>query len=174
MTTTRKRDRIVALAVALFFLVFASALSIMVIWQVVTTNKNSSTNSTATTSTVAGTMLTGFTPVNTVNSLQIADTKVGSGQAVKAGDTVTVNYTGAVASTGLIFQSTKDTGQPAQFSLNGVIQGWQLGIPGMKVGGTRRLLIPAAQAYGATPPAGSGIPANAPLVFDIELIKIGS
>jgi FKBP-type peptidyl-prolyl cis-trans isomerase len=58
--------------------------------------------------------------------------------------------------------------------LNQVIPGWTEGIPGMKVGGKRRLLIPAAQAYGANPPSGSNIPANADLVFDITLYKIGS
>ena len=59
------------------------------------------------------------------------------------------------------------------FSLSGVIKGWTDGVPGMKVGGIRRLVIPADQAYGATPPEGSGIPANAPLVFDIELVALG-
>jgi FKBP-type peptidyl-prolyl cis-trans isomerase len=57
--------------------------------------------------------------------------------------------------------------------LNEVIKGWTDGVPGMKVGGTRRLIIPADQAYGANPPEGSGIPANAPLVFDIEVTATG-
>jgi FKBP-type peptidyl-prolyl cis-trans isomerase len=92
---------------------------------------------------------------------------------VKAGATVTAHYTGAVAATGVIFQSSHDTGQPIPFSLNEVIKGWTDGVPGMKVGGTRRLVIPADQAYGATPPPGSGIPANAALVFDIELVAVG-
>ena len=120
-----------------------------------------------------GTQLQGFTPVTKIDSLQSADTTPGTGDTVKAGDTVTVHYTGAVAATGTIFQSSKDTGQPVSFGLDQVIKGWTEGVPGMKVGGTRRLLIPAALAYGATPPQGSGIPANADLVFDIELIKIG-
>ena len=115
-----------------------------------------------------------FTPVDHIDSLQTIDTTPGTGQEVKAGDTVTVDYTGAVAATGVVFQSSLDTGQPVSFGLNGVIEGWTKGIPGMKVGGTRRLLIPAAQAYGANPPAGSGIPANADLVFDVTLHKIGS
>ena len=175
MSETRKRDRIIALAVAIFFFGLASSLGILVIYQVVTTkhNNDSSSQTSTTKQTLAGTQLTGFTPVSKVDKLQITDTKVGSGAAAKAGDTVTVNYTGAVASTGIIFQSTKDTGQAVPLSLNSVIQGWKDGIPGMKVGGTRRLLIPADQAYGANPPQGSGIPANAPLVFDIELVKIG-
>jgi FKBP-type peptidyl-prolyl cis-trans isomerase len=64
-------------------------------------------------------------------------------------------------------------GQPISFGLDQVIKGWTDGVPGMKVGGTRRLVIPAEMAYGSTPPPGSGIPANAPLVFDITLHKIG-
>ena len=146
------------------------------IYQAVTAKNNSNTPNTTQTpkTTLAGTQLQGFTPVSSVSSLKITDTKVGTGTVAKAGDTVTVDYTGAVASTGIIFQSTKDSGQPASLSLSNVIKGWQLGIPGMKVGGTRQLLIPAAEAYGANPPSGSGIPANAPLVFDITLDKVGS
>lgn len=115
-----------------------------------------------------------FTPVSHVDKLQTTDTKPGTGQEAKAGDTVTVLYTGAVAATGIVFQSTQDTGQPVSFSLDQVITGWKDGIPGMKVGGERRLLIPAAEAYGANPPAGSSIPPNADLVFDVTLLKIGS
>src|SRR5205085_521848 len=96
-------------------------------------------------------------------------TTPGTGDTVKPNATVTVDYTGAVASTGVIFQSSKDSGQPVSFPLSGVIKGWTQGIPGMKVGGTRRLLIPASLAYGATPPQGSGIPANADLVFDVTM-----
>lgn len=119
-----------------------------------------------------GTQLADFTPVETVDSLQAIDTVEGTGEAVKAGDTITAHYTGAVAATGEVFQSSHDSGQPVQFSLNGVIQGWSQGVPGMKVGGKRRLLIPAGLAYGANPPQGSGIPINAALVFDIELVSI--
>ncbi len=120
-----------------------------------------------------GTQLKNFTPVAKVEKLTVTDTVTGKGEEVKAGDTVTVHYTGAVAATGTIFQSSLDTGQLATFGLNQVIKGWTEGIPGMKVGGTRRLLIPAADAYGANPPAGSNIPPNADLVFDVQLIKIG-
>lgn len=121
-----------------------------------------------------GKPLDNFTPGESIPELKIVDTVPGSGDAVvKASDTVTVDYTGAVASTGTIFQSSKDTGQPVSFPLSGVIPGWTQGVPGMKVDGTRRLFIPAALAYGATPPQGSGIPANADLVFDITLHKIG-
>lgn len=120
-----------------------------------------------------GTKLPDFTPGTSIASLQKVDLKEGSGDTVKPGETVTVDYTGAVASTGVVFQSSKDSGQPVSFALNQVIAGWSQGVPGMKVGGTRRLLIPASLAYGSNPPQGSGIPANADLVFDITLQKIG-
>ncbi len=120
-----------------------------------------------------GTKLAGFMPVTTVDTLQKIDTVPGTGEEVQPGATVTAHYTGALASDGTIFQSSHDTGAPVPFPLTSVIKGWTEGVPGMKVGGTRRLVIPAALAYGANPPQGSGIPANAPLVFDIELVKIG-
>ena len=117
--------------------------------------------------------LNNFTPVSKVSKLEKIDLVVGTGALVKAGDTVSVHYTGAVAATGVIFQSSKDFGtEPVTFPLSGVIKGWTDGIPGMKVGGTRRLVIPAGEAYGANPPGGSGIPANADLVFDVELVAI--
>ena len=117
--------------------------------------------------------LSNFTPVSKVDTLEKIDLVVGSGEEVKAGATVSVHYTGAVAGTGVIFQSSKDFGpNPVTFPLSGVIKGWTDGIPGMKVGGIRRLVIPAEQAYGANPPQGSGIPANAALVFDVELVAV--
>lgn len=120
-----------------------------------------------------GKPLAGFTPIANVSELQKIDTTPGNGKEVKPGDTVTVDYTGAVASTGIVFQSSKDLGNPISFALNQVIAGWSQGIPGMKEGGTRRLIIPASLAYGPSPPEGSGIPENANLVFDVTLHKIG-
>jgi FKBP-type peptidyl-prolyl cis-trans isomerase len=120
-----------------------------------------------------GSPLQNFTPTAKIETLKTEDTVVGTGAEVKTGDTITAHYTGAVASTGTVFQSSHDSGQPISFSLNQVIAGWSQGVPGMKVGGTRRIYIPASLAYGANPPAGSGIPANADLVFDVELVKIG-
>lgn len=119
-----------------------------------------------------GTTLQNFTPVASVSSLQTIDTTPGTGAVVAAGDTVTVNYTGALASNGTIFESSLDSGQTATFGLNQVIKGWTDGIPGMKEGGTRRLIIPAALAYGASSPS-AAIPANSDLVFDVTLIKVG-
>ncbi|HKU18556.1 MAG TPA: FKBP-type peptidyl-prolyl cis-trans isomerase [Candidatus Saccharimonadales bacterium] len=179
---TRKRERIIALIIAVLFFGFSFALSFTVIWQLYKNSKESKhvdqTNSTQSTSNsskgkLEGTKLQDFTPIAKIDHLQADDLTAGTGQEVKSGDTVTVDYTGAVAATGVIFQSSLDSGQPVSFGLNGVIQGWTQGLPGMKVGGTRRLLIPASLAYGANPPSGSGIPANADLVFDVTLHSIG-
>ncbi len=113
-----------------------------------------------------------FTPVDSVPELQVEDRVEGTGAVADASDTVTCHYTGAIAKTGEVFQTSHDFGKAISFPLSGVIAGWTEGVPGMKVGGTRRLLIPAAKAYGSTPPYGSGIPADADLVFDIELVAI--
>ncbi len=117
-------------------------------------------------------VLADFTPVDSVAELVRDDRVVGTGEEVPAGATVTCHYTGAIAKSGEVFQSSRDFGRPISFPLSGVIAGWTQGVPGMKVGGTRRLLIPAAMAYGSNPPYGSGIPADADLVFDIELVSI--
>jgi len=116
--------------------------------------------------------LDNFTPSDDITELTKIDLVEGNGDTVQPGATITAHYTGAVAATGTIFQSSKDFGGPITFGLGQVIKGWTDGVPGMKAGGTRRLLIPADQAYGAAPPPGSGIPANAALVFDIELVSI--
>ncbi len=175
----RKRDRIFAGFFAALFLITSSALAIVVIYTMATQNKkpkstttNQSKENTSMQNKLQGTKLANFTPVASIGQLQEIDTTPGTGATVKAGNTITADYSGAVASTGVIFQSSKDTGQPATFPLSQVIAGWSQGIPGMKVGGTRRLLIPAALAYGPQPPQGSGIPANADLVFDVTVTKI--
>jgi FKBP-type peptidyl-prolyl cis-trans isomerase FkpA len=182
---TRPHQRVVALIIAVLFFGFSFAASFAVIYQLYKDNKDAKVvedKNTANLNTqsqqqsankLKGTKLANFTPVSKVDTLQVTDTKVGDGTEVKAGDYVTVDYTGALAETGVIFESSLDSGQPVSFSLNGVIQGWTDGILGMKIGGTRRLIIPAAQAYGDHPREGSGIPKNAPLVFDVTLHSIG-
>jgi FKBP-type peptidyl-prolyl cis-trans isomerase len=117
-----------------------------------------------------GTKLANFTPVEKVDQLQKIDIVEGTGAEVGQNATVTAHYTGALAKDGTIFQSSKDTGEPFTAELSGLIPGWQQGIPGMKVGGVRRLVIPAEQAYGAQ--ATGNIPANSDLVFDIEMIEV--
>jgi FKBP-type peptidyl-prolyl cis-trans isomerase len=177
MAKTKLRDRAFALSLAVLFLFTAVATSVAVVLSIYSSNKaqNAANNNTKSSSStkLAGTKLAGFTPTNNISSLQEIDTKVGTGAVATANSTVSVLYTGAVASTGIIFQSSLDNGpSPVSVPLGGAIKGWELGIPGMKVGGERRLLIPAALAYGATPPNGSGIPANANLVFDVTLLGV--
>lgn len=118
-----------------------------------------------------GTKLADFDSVSKVAELQIIDTVVGDGAEVAEGATVTVHYTGALCKDGTIFQSSHDTGEPVTFGLDQVIKGWTQGLPGMKVGGTRRLIIPSALGYGSAR-AASNIPPNSDLVFDIELIDL--
>jgi FKBP-type peptidyl-prolyl cis-trans isomerase FkpA len=187
----RAGQRIGAVLLALVFLFSSFALTGFVIWQIRQNNKTKDTTAAIQdalknqakdptkdptkkeTNKLEGTKLTGFTPVAKVDSLQKTDTVVGTGDEVKAGDTVTAHYTGALAATGVIFQSSHDgANQPIPFGLNEVIKGWTDGVPGMKVGGKRRLLIPADQAYGAAEKG--GIPANSDLVFDIEITAIGA
>ncbi|MHB8466090.1 MAG: FKBP-type peptidyl-prolyl cis-trans isomerase [Acidimicrobiales bacterium] len=107
-------------------------------------------------------------------TLQSVDLVTGSGPAAKAGDTITVQYVGVSETTKQQFDSSWDRGQPATFGLQQgqLIDGWVQGIPGMKVGGRRQLIIPPALAYGANPP-GAGIAANDTLIFVIDLLKIG-
>ncbi len=107
----------------------------------------------------------------TASGLQIIDVQVGEGDAVQQGERVSVHYTGYLED-GTVFDSSVERGQPIEFPLTGVIQGWQEGIPGMQVGGQRRLIIPPELAYGANPPGGSGIPPNATLIFDVELLAL--
>ena len=106
----------------------------------------------------------------TASGLKYVDDVVGTGDSPKPTQTVVVNYTGKLASDGKVFDSTTGRG-PATFGLGQVIKGFSEGIVTMKTGGKRTVYIPAALGYGANPPPGSGIPANADLVFDIELIS---
>jgi len=123
------------------------------------------------TSPLEGTKLANFTPIESVAALQIIDIAPGTGPKVPEGATITAHYTGALCKDGTIFQSSHDFGKPITFGLSQVIKGWTLGVPGMKVGGTRRLIIPAAMAYGSVR-AAANIPPNSDLVFDIELVDL--
>lgn len=118
-----------------------------------------------------GTKLSEFSPLETVDQLQVLDIYEGDGATVAPGATIEAHYTGALCKNGIIFQSSHDFGRPVTFGLDQVISGWTQGVPGMKVGGMRRLIIPAELAYGSSSPA-PNIPANSDLVFDIELISI--
>lgn len=161
------------LFLVILFLVTGLGVGVVAFWQ--STHQKKDTSSVSPTNNppaqqLKGTQLTGFTPIAHIDTLQAVDMQMGTGAEAKSDSTVTVHYTGAVAATGIIFESSLDAGKPVSFSLAGnLIQGWKKGVPGMKVNGQRRLLIPAAMAYGSSSPS-VDIPANADLVFDITLL----
>ncbi len=107
--------------------------------------------------------------------LVIKDLRAGSGQAAKAGDTVTVQYVGVLYANGKQFDASWDRGEPFSFPLGGgqVIPGWDQGVVGMKPGGRRELIIPSDLAYGAQGTPDGTIPPNSPLIFVIDLQRIG-
>jgi peptidylprolyl isomerase len=109
----------------------------------------------------------GFPPAT---ELEVADVYVGEGDAVAAGATVTVNYVGVGQQSGNVFDSSWQRGEPANFPLDGVIQGWSEGLVGMQPGGRRLLIIPAELAYGDTG-AGADIAPGETLVFVVDLIE---
>lgn len=104
-----------------------------------------------------------------VEALDIVDITVGSGETVQAGDVLSVEYCGVGLSSRAVFDSSWSRGQPAQFPLEGLIPGWQEGLPGMQVGGQRLLVIPGELAYGQSPPP--GIEPNETLIFVVDLIE---
>jgi peptidylprolyl isomerase len=111
---------------------------------------------------------------STSSGLQYWDLKEGTGTTASAGKSVSVHYTGWLASNGKKFDSSVDRGQPFMFQLGAgqVIKGWDEGVSGMKVGGKRQLRIPPELGYGSRGAGGGVIPANATLIFDVELLAV--
>ena len=114
--------------------------------------------------------------ITTPSGLQYDDTTVGSGATAQAGQRVSVHYTGWLwkdGAKGAKFDSSKDRGQPFSFPLGAghVIGGWDEGVQGMQVGGSRTLIIPPELGYGARG-AGGVIPPNATLCFEVELLGV--
>jgi len=130
------------------------------------------TTTTTTTTTAPTTTTTAPVSADSVTELKIEDVKVGTGAVASAGKKITVHYTGTLLN-GTKFDSSVDRGQPFSFTLGQgqVIEGWDKGFDGMKVGGKRKLTIPAKMAYGDRA-MGDKIPANSPLVFDVELLGV--
>jgi peptidylprolyl isomerase len=135
---------------------------------------------TSTTTTSAPTTTTGSTPMfdeknatTTASGLKYIDEVVGTGAAPKAGQQVTVHYTGTLTD-GSKFDSSRDRNQPFTFVIgrNQVIKGWDEGVLTMKIGGKRHLIIPADLGYGARGAGGGLIPPNATLIFDVELLGV--
>jgi FKBP-type peptidyl-prolyl cis-trans isomerase FkpA len=114
--------------------------------------------------------------ITTSSGLQYEDVVAGAGAVAKSGQRVTVHYTGWLYNNGVQgakFDSSKDRNEPFQFGLGAgmVIRGWDEGVAGMAIGGTRTLIIPAALGYGARG-AGGVIPPNATLKFEVELLGV--
>lgn len=173
----RMRDRVFAGFGAFLFLASACALTIFVILQ-----PGSNTTDTQTSQQQACTdtgteptlpVPTVYKPKEPVKSLQVTDLKVGSGPAAKSGDCLVMKYYGTLASNGTKFDEdfTDTTGFAFTLGQGQVITGWDQGLVGMKAGGERRLVIPAAQAYGSQSPS-AAIPANSDLVFVVKLLRI--
>jgi peptidylprolyl isomerase len=135
---------------------------------------------TSTTTTSAPTTTTGSTPMfdeknatTTASGLKYIDEVVGTGAAPKAGQQVTVHYTGTLTD-GSKFDSSRDRSQPFTFVIGQgqVIKGWDEGVLTMKIGGKRHLIIPPSLGYGARGAGGGLIPPNATLIFDVELLGV--
>lgn len=140
-------------------------LFLIAIWFLLTSNINS-------VSETRPTAMPKQTQTTKADKLKIEDISVGTGREVKSGDTVVMHYKGTLTD-GTKFDSSYDRGEPfvIEIGVGQVIKGWDQGVPGMKVGGKRKLTIPSDLGYGATG-AGGVIPPNATLLFDVELVEI--
>lgn len=179
MATTRTRDRIIAGVGALFFLISASALTISVIFNMF---KGDSKPQTPETSQVAceanktEAVLAApevYKAEADVTEFKSEDLKEGTGAVAKPGDCLVMKYYGTLAQDGTMFDENYTKPGAFAFTLGKgeVIKGWDQGLVGIKEGGTRRLIIPSELGYGAQS-SGDVIPANADLVFTVELLRI--
>lgn len=183
--STKPHQRVFALTAAILFLVSSLAFSGYVIWQLASQNDQPTDPTTQINEQqdLPGCQLDqsageakaepeAFIPEGDVTELQVTDLTVGSGAEVKAGDCLLVKYHGTLATTGEKFDGNFD--QPMLLKVpigeGQVIPGWDQGLIGMKVGGTRRLVIPSELAYGEQ--ESGTIPANSDLVFVVELYEI--
>lgn len=188
-SNVKPHQRAFALTIAIIFLVTTLATSVFVVMAIINDNKqSSSTNDPLATSaqqnsddscaisseTDQATLPVPevYKPPADVTALETTDLEQGTGDVVKAGDCLIAKYYGTLATTGEMFDGnfTEPTGLLFTVGTGAVIPGWDQGIVGMKVGGTRRLVIPSDLAYGAS---GSGsIPANSDLVFIVKVTEI--
>lgn len=159
----------------LLILIIVIALVGLVVWLLINKDKKIHEMSPTPTLTPTPTSTPESTPgpVTTYpNGLKIQDLAFGTGEEAVDGKTITVHYTGTLEN-GTKFDSSVDRGQPFSFVLGSgyVIQGWEQGFKGMKVGGKRKLIIPPALGYGSRG-AGNLIPPNATLIFEVELLAV--
>lgn len=137
-------------------------------------NKNDRDDSSVSKSNLNINSTTTMTTETSATKLTIEDQVIGTGVEAKAGDSVTVHYVGSLLN-GTIFDASKnhgDQGFTFTLGIGQVIKGWDQGVAGMKVGGKRKLTIPADLAYGNNA-VGGVIPANSTLIFEVELLKVG-
>lgn len=178
---TRKRDRFFAGFGAALFLISASAVTVVAV--ISSAGQQSSTtadlNDTSTSCQASASIAAAsealpeaFKPEGDVTKLETTDLVAGDGAAVKSGDCLQVKYYGTLAADGTVFDENFDKPTGFQFPLGGgqVIQGWDEGLVGAKVGATRRLVIPSELAYGDQ--ANNGIPANSDLVFIVKILGV--
>lgn len=175
-------ERVFAWVAVIVVIISAGALSVAVIVQQIMTNNQPAADTASTQPTLTCTdssttepmyaVPAKYTPGNNVTALQTTDVKVGTGAAAKAGDCLIVKYYGTLASDGTEFDEnyTKPTAFAFTLGQGQVIQGWDQGLVGLKIGGQRRLVIPSAMAYGNT--SSGPIPANSVLVFYVTLLRI--
>ena len=178
-------QRTFALIIALIFLVTTVATGVFVVASIISDSKN---NTTETSTTASNDQTAGencpigtetgqatlpvpeiYKPASDVTVLEKTDLEVGTGAEVKAGDCVIAKYYGTLAANGEMFDEnfTSDSGLSFLAGGGSVIKGWDEGVLGMKIGGTRRLVIPSDLAYGEN--GGGSIPANADLVFVVKI-----
>lgn len=170
MSVKSHGQRVVILTLVVLFALSSVGFSGLVIWELVKGKKDSPV--TADIQKQLEDQLAQQQASQEGGDVESTDIQVGNGAEAVAGKKITVNYTGTLKSDGSKFDSSYDRNQPFSFTLgNGeVIQGWDQGVVGMKVGGKRKLVIPASLAYGSQ--ERSGIPANSDLVFEIELLNV--
>lgn len=159
-------SRIFALFGALLFLASTVAVSAVVVWQA----KQEKSSDATTVTTPKYSLPTPYISADKAAELQTLDLHVGDGATVAATDKVEIFYQGSLAKDGTVFDSSYQRGEPSAFDLSQVIPGFQQGVVGMKEGGQRQIIIPAALGYGEQ---GAGtIGPNEDLVFIVEVVKI--
>jgi FKBP-type peptidyl-prolyl cis-trans isomerase len=182
-SSTKPHQRVFALVGALLFLATTVAVTAVVIIQANqenSANKTSTSDQTSSSACAIGSEQNvetlpnpeAFKPQGDVKTLETKDLETGSGTVIQKGDCLIVKYYGTLATTGEKFDGDfdKPEGLKFQYGVGQVIPGWDTGLDGMRVGGTRRLVIPSELGYGAQ--GGGTIPPNADLVFVVKILKI--